>query len=288
MQPKRKAYLDYLARCGQAFRPFAPIDLPEFFKGRSERIALLTSELAQPGRHVAIYGERGVGKTSLALLTYFFAGFDDEQTAFIRCERTSTYDLIFGEALQQFGVTFVPNGTETHSGSSAGMTAAGASIEKSKSRTMRFRPIDATRFISPANLLRVFGKRKGLIILDEYDRVRDAETHTRLAETLKHFSDAASETKIIVVGVAKTLSELIGEHESITRCLAQIELGRMTREELAEIVETGEERTGVVFKNDIKKRITRLSDGFPFYTHLLCGYCAEDAGKVLLDRKSVV
>ena len=68
MPNSREPYLDYLARCDQAFRPFAPIELPDFFKGRREDVELLRSELRTPGRQVAIYGERGVGKTSLAML----------------------------------------------------------------------------------------------------------------------------------------------------------------------------------------------------------------------------
>ena len=70
--PKRQRYLEFLARCDQAFRPFAPIDLPEFFAGRMEHIRRLEEEMRAPGRQVALYGERGVGKTSLAKLAYFF------------------------------------------------------------------------------------------------------------------------------------------------------------------------------------------------------------------------
>lgn len=57
MPAQRGPYLQYLARCQQAFRPFAPIDLPDFFKGRTSHVENLVSELGKPGRQVAIYGE---------------------------------------------------------------------------------------------------------------------------------------------------------------------------------------------------------------------------------------
>ena len=123
-----------------------------------------------------------------------------------------------------------------------------------------------------------------MLIIDEYDRVGDTETHTRLAETLKHLSDAASETKIIVVGVAETLADLIGQHASLTRCLAQVKLERMRHDELMEIIRTGESRLGAAFHQDIAKKIVALSDGFPYYTHLLCLLSAENAAGVLLEE----
>ena len=62
MDPGREAYLGFAARCEQSFKPFAPMNLPDFFAGRREHVDRLSSELAKPRRHVAIYGERGVGR----------------------------------------------------------------------------------------------------------------------------------------------------------------------------------------------------------------------------------
>jgi len=284
MSGSGEVYLDYLARCDQAFRPFSPVQLPEFFKGRINHTERLTSELASPGRQVAIYGERGVGKTSLAVLADFFANFSDEDTYFVRCERNSTYETIFGQFLQLAGTSYLPYAVETESASRAGVDASPVSLSRSKRTRVRDEAVDSARSVGPAVLLGKFKDRRGLLILDEYDRVQDQETHTRLAETLKHFSDADSKTKIIVVGVAETLSELIGQHESLTRCLAQIELDRMSRSELREIITAGEDRVGVAFQEEVARKIIALSDGFPFYTHLLCKYCAQDAGKVLREN----
>ncbi len=280
VDPNRRRYLEFLARCDQAFRPYAPIDLPEFFAGRIEHVRTLEGEISAPGRQVALYGERGVGKTSLAKLAYFFLGRDEEQTHFVRCEKSSTFDTIFRDVLASAGVEVVLNGVESEKErhgtlglGSVGTIGIGGSRRVRKS----FRRIVGGPQITPRRLLEHFSKSEGLIIIDEYDRVHDDESHTRMAELLKHFSDDASTTKIMLVGVADTLSQLIGEHESLSRSLAQIKLDRMSDNELGEIVHKGEEHLNSTIKNTITRRIVRLADGFPYFVHLICRHAVHVA-----------
>ena len=49
-----------------AFSPHQPIRRAAFFRGRTEHIRDVLDALKSDGLHVLIYGERGVGKTSLA------------------------------------------------------------------------------------------------------------------------------------------------------------------------------------------------------------------------------
>jgi len=215
------------------------------------------------------------------MLAYFFARFNDEATHLVRCEEHSSYDDIFEQILIDAGSAFLPESIERESSRTGGLSVGPAALSSRKTARSKDRSIPAARHISPALLLRVFGEHEGLLIIDEYDRVRDATTHTRLAETLKHFSDAASTSKIIVVGVAETLTDLVGEHQSLTRCLAQIKLERMSHDELQEVITAGEDRVGVSFHKDVRGRIVALADGFPFYVHLLCKHAAEEAGRIL-------
>ena len=60
--------LDRMRLVAEAFRPAAPIDRRGLFSGRADEIAELYSVVAQPGQHAVVYGERGVGKTSLAVV----------------------------------------------------------------------------------------------------------------------------------------------------------------------------------------------------------------------------
>ncbi|MFZ1924312.1 MAG: ATP-binding protein, partial [Xanthobacteraceae bacterium] len=49
----------------QQFTPSTPIAGAEFFSGRKKQIDQLFEAIAERGRHAIVYGERGVGKTSL-------------------------------------------------------------------------------------------------------------------------------------------------------------------------------------------------------------------------------
>ena len=64
-----QASLDRLAALGQAFRPAVPINQKDFFAGRFEQLATIIGVIQQAGRHAVIFGEPGVGKTSLAAVS---------------------------------------------------------------------------------------------------------------------------------------------------------------------------------------------------------------------------
>ncbi|MFP3941741.1 MAG: AAA family ATPase, partial [Thermoanaerobaculia bacterium] len=270
----RRQYLDFHARCHQAFTPFAPIQLPDFFAGRLDVLRRIQNELAAPGRHVAIFGERGVGKTSLAELLSFFTPFEPESSHVVRCARESTFESIFAEFLEHFGSGLSLDSVERDRGANGRLRAGpvGAGAEARQRRT--YRNLPQAHSVSRSRLLRGLAREGRLLIIDEYDRVQDSQTHTRMAELIKAFSDAASSSKLVIVGVADSIRGLIGEHTSLSRSLAQIKLDRMSREELADIITRGEERTAVRFRPQITERIVALADGFPHYVHLVALYSA--------------
>ncbi len=52
-------------RAGRVFQPRIPINRPDFFAGRWDQLTTIVDAVSQAGLHAVIYGERGVGKTSL-------------------------------------------------------------------------------------------------------------------------------------------------------------------------------------------------------------------------------
>src|SRR4051794_17588267 len=54
------------ARAAKVFKPRTPITTRELFAGRWNELTAVADAVNQTGLHVVIYGERGVGKTSLA------------------------------------------------------------------------------------------------------------------------------------------------------------------------------------------------------------------------------
>ena len=87
--PNGVAKIQRLTRVAQAFTPSAPIDDLELFAGRLQQVQVVVNAVVQKGQHVALYGERGVGKTSLAnILGDLFNAPDDRRFAWSRSTAT--------------------------------------------------------------------------------------------------------------------------------------------------------------------------------------------------------
>jgi uncharacterized protein YejL (UPF0352 family) len=123
-----------------------------------------------------------------------------------------------------------------------------------------------------------------IVIVDEFDRLQDEEVRRLFADTIKTLSDHAVPVTLVLVGVADTVDALIKEHHSIERALVQVQMPRMSREELEQIVTNGFNRLGLTIEPPALQHITLLSQGLPHYTHLLALYAAREA----IDSTSVV
>lgn len=227
-----------IARVAQAFTPSAPVSRLDMLAGRSQQILEVGSAAAQRGRHVALYGERGVGKTSLANVLHEFFGADDLpsfQAAKVNCSTDDSYAALWGRIMAELGIEMDED--EIH--------------PDAVRRKLEDLPLPA------------------LIVIDELDRLDDDLALTLIADTIKALSDHAVESTVVLVGVARSIGELVGEHQSIVRALGQIEMPRMSRGELREALETGCEQAHLTIRPDAADEIAALSEGLPHYTHLL-------------------
>ena len=90
-------------------------------------------------------------------------------------------------------------------------------------------------------------------------------------------SDYAVSATFLLVGVANSVDNLLGEHRSIERCLTQVHMPRMTRGELTGIVTTGLEQADMSMEQASDWYIPAVSQGYPHYTHLLALQAARHA-----------
>jgi hypothetical protein len=120
-----------------------------------------------------------------------------------------------------------------------------------------------------------------VIFIDEFDTVSDPSVHGLFADTLKTLSDQLVPSTVVIIGVADNLDELIAQHGSVRRALAQIHMPRMSQAELAEIVGRGLRFLGMACESQALARITQLSQGFPYYTKLL----AQSATRSAVDAR---
>jgi energy-coupling factor transporter ATP-binding protein EcfA2 len=253
-------------RVDSAFTPAAPIRDRDLFAGRVKQITSVVDAVLVPGRHVIIYGERGVGKTSLANIMGELL--PERFTVSIRADTSDTYDSLWRKAFRRI--------TLSHEQSTAGFNREAQVVDVPLSAGL---PTNTA--LVPDHVLSLLSalNQPMIIIVDEFDRVADEPTKTTLADTIKATADTLPLVTIVIVGVAGTVNELIGEHPSIERNLRQIKLPRMTEKELREIVEKGLKILEMTIEEDAMATMTWLSQGFPHFTHLLANYSAKEALK---------
>lgn len=237
-----------LIRVSQTFTPSAPISRRDLFAGRGDQILRVATALVSPGRQVALYGERGVGKTSLAnVIEELMApeGGAPIPAYRINCDTDDVFFTIWKRAFEEARLTL---------------------------------PEEWTRHSPPRpdDIRRALGNRPPFyLILDEFDRVADDDTLSLMADTMKAFSDHAIGTKIMVVGVASSIDQLVGEHESIQRAIQEVLMPRMTEQDMRDIVQVGAKAIGIDFAPGAEEAIVKLAEGLPHFVHLLAGGAAE-------------
>jgi Cdc6-like AAA superfamily ATPase len=252
-----------IAQVGRSFCPGAPINQYNLFAGRMELVKDVVRGINQRGQHVILYGERGVGKTSLANIMKEVLE-KGVTVVKVNCDTQDGFDSIWQKVLREIVLI-------THS---KGMGFV-------QPETKHFVTLDSfitgTNEIHPEDIRYLLEMFQGIliIIIDEVDRIDDKKTIALMADTIKTLSDHSVKTTIILVGVADSVDELIAEHLSIERNLVQVRMPRMSISELEEILDKGFQRLNISIAEKAKKRIVHLSQGLPHYTHLLGLHSAE-------------
>jgi Cdc6-like AAA superfamily ATPase len=218
---------------------------------------------------VILFGERGVGKTSLANTIYdlLYSALAENDVRFARfnCYGSVQFSDLWRGILREFHIDSY---------------RSVAGFDQSQSRSQRT-TLDCLlpENIGPEDVRYALGQvpYTTILVIDEVDRIENKATTTLLADTIKSLSDHSVDATIILVGVADSVDQIIAEHKSIERALVQIQMPRMSSVELAEIIEKGLKRAEMKMESQAKEDIVRLSQGLPHYTHSLSLHAAQTA-----------
>jgi len=253
-----------IARANRVFTPGYPVQQKDLFSGRAQQLDRTIESLMAPGRHPVIFGQRGVGKTSLANI--LGQALQKLICVKVSCDGSDTFATIWNRVFYTASVSFKQQ------------TLGFISNESTKSVTLADALGHDPNTAKPAEIADLLRRIGGycVVILDEFDKVADAQTKSAFADLIKIVSDTAERVTIVLVGVAENIHELIGEHPSIDRNLVQIELPLMSDQEIRGIFETGMGKLGLSVDASVVSQIPALAEGFPHYAHLL-GICSAKA-----------
>lgn len=251
--------------------PSSPIRSSTHLKGRKKQYEDVKQAIYAVGRHVIIYGERGVGKTSLARTCG--AETSTNATCFrqIGCSSATT----LGEIAKQIVSAFAPDklNAEVQRRGWSVSNLLGYASETSTS----VGPAQVTSVGEVADLLcsldAAAPDELRVVVIDEVDRLKDIDVKSQLAELIKLLGDRSCRLTIIMTGVGEDVRDLLGAHPSAHRQIAQIKLERLQFGDSVEIVTDAFERFSLNAQSEpcrtIMFRIASIANGFPYYAHLL-------------------
>ncbi|USF86412.1 AAA family ATPase [Candidatus Endoriftia persephone] len=232
-----------------------------------------------PGQHVLLYGDRGVGKSSLANIStqLLIKNLIQGKLFTKRCDSKDSFASIVEQPLADLGVEVnLTSYSKSHrqsgkAGLSIPIASAGVSSDRTESKNYMVSPC------TPSKVADLLKDSSGLLYIDEADQIASVEDKVSLAELIKLLSDHGSKFKIFVVGIAQTGEDLTGAHPSAQRCLKETKLRKMDDREIREIITGGSKKLFITFENNVISSIVKLSSGYPHFAHLLSLKCAEEA-----------
>jgi hypothetical protein len=250
--------------------PATPIKSIEHLKGRDDFLVEIKRTLFSAGRHVFIFGDRGVGKSSLAA------------TAAVQYQSADADPISVGGAVDETFTSIIAN-----IALQALKRRKYEAVKAQRSISMEWRGLkwstgDEVSGLDLASQIKTVGdaaellkqvaekhSEKPTVVLDEFDMIPDPKERSRFASLLKQLGDQSINIKFLITGVGQSCEELLGAHPSAHRQIATIELPRLGWDARREIVTEAAAEFGLDVDNDVNWRIALISDGFPYYIHLI-------------------
>jgi hypothetical protein len=255
----------------QYIRPAQPIDTPELLQGREQVLRDLGRTLHSPGMHVFVYGERGVGKTSIALTAA--KSFAKADPAYVGCDEHASFTGIVTDICNALLEQKHLKSTRELSGT-AGINVGLFKIEGKAGGSSAVEIPDKITSVNHAvNLIQESAEKRGPgehpVVIDELDRIESVSVKSKLAELIKLIHDKRPPVRFIMCGIGKTLDEIIGSHLSASRAITGFPLPLISFDARWKIITNAAENLGFRVPKEFLIRISQISDGFPYYVHLI-------------------
>ncbi|MCT2398403.1 AAA family ATPase [Novosphingobium mangrovi (ex Huang et al. 2023)] len=260
-------------RLRDAFTPSQPVSSTKQFAGRTAILDGLIRAIEDQRLHVVLYGERGIGKTSLLHVVSQLAEEAQYLVRYVSCGEESDFGTLMrsvvGTIPLLYHADYDPTDEEIEQGTSLDSLLPPG-------------PVTANQVCD------IFSRLSGtrlLIILDEFDRSPHGNFRRIIAELIKNLSDRSIRVQFVIAGVASNLAELVEHIPSVRRNVIGLRVPPMNAEETRELIAIGEEASGMPFNDKAADLITTIAKGSPYLASLLGQHAAIEA--VERDAKEV-
>lgn len=246
------------------FTPARPISKENHLHGRTSNLLSIKRALQSPGKHVFIYGDRGVGKTSLAKTAASINSAAGIDYIFVSCDNSTTFFNVVEGVIKEF-INIIRLSNQTLK---VELNLGIVKITKD-TKTEEYSVKNINDAISVLQALINGEAKERIIIIDEFDLITNETDKKYTADFLKQLSDREINLRVIICGIGSSLVDLIGAHLSTERYLSPIELKPLSHDALWKIIESAGTHLKVEINREFLIRISQISDGFPYYIHLM-------------------
>lgn len=250
--------------------PAQPIHSIEHLFGREKELDRIEKALFAGGRHVFIYGDRGVGKSSLAATAANQYQSSDAEYIDVSCSPDTTLASLIANIAYKATQTSRLEKSVLKSSIEANARFLKAAFSEERAAKDLSAEIKTTAdAISVLTEAAQIHSENPIIVIDEFDRISSEHERNLFADLIKQIGDKRLNIKIIFTGVAKTLDSLLGAHQSAIRQLETIELPKLSWDARWEIVRHAARQFDIAVDHEMLVRIAAVSDGYPYYVHLI-------------------
>ncbi len=269
--------------------PENPIRSAEFLRGRDPELETIENELRHFRATPFIFGNRGVGKTSLARTVAQQVTKSDREHIYVPCAPGSRMLAILKEIaleLLNLAARLGDIGTlhkkiELNISMNPGIKL---SLEKKTPQLAEFENANAAvRTLKEIDSL-IPDARQTVVIIDELEELNN-EDRRDLAFLVKQAGDQEFGVRFVLVGIAENVQELIGAHESVPRYIKEVSLDPLKPQILMDIAQSAADHLKIAITEDILYRIAIIGNGYPHFAHLIGKTILTEA--ILADSESI-
>lgn len=220
---------EFRAILKQYLTPARAIVSPQHLKGRAKTLTQIDRAFNSPGKHIFIYGDRGVGKTSLAQTAASLRQSSDAEPILVSCGGAPFLSTVRDAVKQAIPVGDAVFQKKVETKLRAGIGGFGYDMTRSLTSGVVPAPESVNDAVQLLRFVGEFHSREPVIIFDEFDQLADDAQRKICADVIKQASERAP-VRFIFCGIGSSLKDLIGVHLSTGRYLSPVELERLTHD----------------------------------------------------------